>query len=214
MVEGSALGKTNSFFLASRGFATRHARVLGAMIAGLGDAARWAESHRDRVASALAEVTGIDLAIQTVAANRATFAIGTLTDDVIATQQAVADRFHRLGLIPGPWPSAKRSGSRCRHDPGSEVARQSSVVSRQSSVVIERDRAIVDRHRRRSGLVDRRLEPKLCGRARSSSPVSLHAKNTRLRSSMLRRGGASGRDVGSSNAVCADSRTGASALES
>jgi sulfonate transport system substrate-binding protein len=70
------------------------------VIAGLGDAARWAESHRDRVASALAEVTGVDLAIQTAAANRTTFAIGTLTDGLAATQQAVADRLHRLGLIP------------------------------------------------------------------------------------------------------------------
>jgi sulfonate transport system substrate-binding protein len=102
LAEGSALGKTNSFFLANREFAARHAGVLGAVIAGLGDTARWAESHRDRVASALAEVTGVDLAIQTVAANRATFAIGTLSDDLIATQQAVADRFHRLGLIPKP----------------------------------------------------------------------------------------------------------------
>jgi sulfonate transport system substrate-binding protein len=102
LVEGSALGNTNSFFLANRGFAARHAGVLDVVIAGLGDAARWAESHRDRVASALAEVTGVDLAIQTVAANRATFAIGTLTDDLVATQQAVADRFYRLGLIPKP----------------------------------------------------------------------------------------------------------------
>lgn len=102
LVEGSAIGKTNSFFLANRNFAAHHAEILGAAIAGLGEAARWAESHRDRVAQALAEVTGVDLTIQTVAANRASFAIGTLTEDVIATQQAVADRFHRLGLIPRP----------------------------------------------------------------------------------------------------------------
>jgi len=30
------------------------------------------------------------------------FAQVALTDDLIATQQAVADRFHRLGLIPNP----------------------------------------------------------------------------------------------------------------
>lgn len=102
LAEGAALGRTNSFFLANRGFAARHADVIRAAIAGLGDAARWAESHRDRVATALAEVTGVDLAVQTVAANRATFAIGALTEELVANQQAVADRFHRLGLIPRP----------------------------------------------------------------------------------------------------------------
>ena len=100
VVGSDRLGQTNSFFLANRGFAARHARALAAVITGLGEAARWAEAHRDRVASALAEATGVDLAIQTVAANRATFTLVPLTDDLVAAQQAVADRFHRLGLIP------------------------------------------------------------------------------------------------------------------
>jgi NitT/TauT family transport system substrate-binding protein/sulfonate transport system substrate-binding protein len=35
-------------------------------------------------------------------ASRSSFAIGTLTDDIIENQQAVADRLFRLGLIPQP----------------------------------------------------------------------------------------------------------------
>ena len=58
--------------------------------------------NRDEVASALAAVTGVPLEIQTVAANRASFVIGPVTDEIVATQQAVADRFHKLGLIPKP----------------------------------------------------------------------------------------------------------------
>ena len=42
------------------------------------------------------------LDIQTVAANRASFLIGAITDDIIETQQGVADRFYKLGLIPKP----------------------------------------------------------------------------------------------------------------
>jgi sulfonate transport system substrate-binding protein len=37
-----------------------------------------------------------------VAAERASFLIGAMTDDIIETQQGVADRFHKLGLIPRP----------------------------------------------------------------------------------------------------------------
>jgi sulfonate transport system substrate-binding protein len=48
----------------------------------------------------MAEVTGVDVEIQTIAARRSSFAIGKLTDDVVATQQAVADRFFKLGLVP------------------------------------------------------------------------------------------------------------------
>ena len=34
------------------------------------------------------------------AANRSSFAVGPITEDIIATQQGVADRFFKLGLIP------------------------------------------------------------------------------------------------------------------
>jgi sulfonate transport system substrate-binding protein len=40
--------------------------------------------------------------IQTIAAQRSSFAIGKLTDDIITTRQGVADRFFKLGLIPRP----------------------------------------------------------------------------------------------------------------
>jgi len=102
LVESSALGTTHSFYIAHRELAARHPGVLRTVIAALGRTAAWAESHRDQVAAALAQVTGVELAIQTVAANRSSFAIGALTDDIIANQQAVADRFYRQGLIPQP----------------------------------------------------------------------------------------------------------------
>jgi sulfonate transport system substrate-binding protein len=38
--------------------------------------------------------------IQTIAANRSVFRVGPITDDIVATQQGVADRFFKLGLIP------------------------------------------------------------------------------------------------------------------
>ena len=42
------------------------------------------------------------LEVQTIAATRASFLIGPVTDEIITMQQAVADRFHKLGLIPKP----------------------------------------------------------------------------------------------------------------
>jgi sulfonate transport system substrate-binding protein len=100
LVHGIEAGKTNSFYIGGRDFASRHGSLVRDVVMALAETARWAEANRDQVAQTLAAVTGLDLDIQTAAANRSSFAVGDLTEDIIATQQAVADRFYRLGLIP------------------------------------------------------------------------------------------------------------------
>jgi sulfonate transport system substrate-binding protein len=100
LINAGDVTKANSFYIANRGFATGHSAVLGDVIKVLAETARWAEAHRDQVAQALADVTGIPLDIQTMAAERSAFAIEPVSEDVIATQQGVADRFYKLGLIP------------------------------------------------------------------------------------------------------------------
>ncbi len=100
LVNAHEITKTNSFFIANREFARNHGPVLQQIIDVLASTATWAEAHRDEVAKSLSAVTGIPLDIQTIAANRAAFRIGPVTDDIVATQQGVADRFFKLGLIP------------------------------------------------------------------------------------------------------------------
>ena len=102
LVNAYEVAKTNSFYLANRDFANTRVRETREVIDGLAEAARWAEANRADVAAALAAVTGVPLEIQTVAANRTSFLIGPVTDEIVTTQQAVADRFHKLGLIPKP----------------------------------------------------------------------------------------------------------------
>lgn len=114
LINAHEVAKTNAFFIANRDFADKQPGSLREVIAGLATAATWAEGNRDAVAKSLHEITGVPLDIQTVAARRASFAIGPVTEGVIETQQGVADRFHRLGLIPKPitvrdivWKSAQ-----------------------------------------------------------------------------------------------------------
>jgi len=102
LVNASEITKTNSFYIANRDFAKTRGAVLQQIIDVTSSTAKWAESHRDEVAKALSAVTNIPLDIQTVAANRSSFAVGPITDDIILTQQGVADRFFKLGLIPKP----------------------------------------------------------------------------------------------------------------
>jgi sulfonate transport system substrate-binding protein len=100
LVSSSDIGRTNSFFIANRDFAKNHGPVLQQIIDVTSTTAKWAEAHRDQVAKSFSVVTGTPLDIQTVAANRESFFVGPITDDIIATQQGVADRFFKLGLIP------------------------------------------------------------------------------------------------------------------
>jgi sulfonate transport system substrate-binding protein len=102
LVDASEVTKTNSFYIANRDFAKSRGPVLQQIIDVTSSTAKWAESHRDEVAKSLSAITGIPLEIQTVAANRSSFAVGPITDDIVATQQGVADRFFKLGLIPKP----------------------------------------------------------------------------------------------------------------
>jgi sulfonate transport system substrate-binding protein len=100
LVNASEITKTNSFYIANRDFAKNHGPILQQIIDVTASTAHWAEQHRDEVAKSLSAVTGIPLDIQTVAAGRSSFVVGPMTDDIVATQQGVADRFFKLGLIP------------------------------------------------------------------------------------------------------------------
>ncbi|KAB0679105.1 sulfonate ABC transporter substrate-binding protein [Aureimonas leprariae] len=94
------LGATNSFFLANGTFAKDHADVLKSAIGALGKAGDWANANKDAVAEALSAATGVPVEIQKLTAERGDFTVTPVSPEIVATQQAVADRFAKLGLIP------------------------------------------------------------------------------------------------------------------
>jgi aliphatic sulfonates family ABC transporter substrate-binding protein len=92
----------NSFFLVNAGFAAKHPDVVATINGAIATATTWADQHRDQVAAIFSEASGVDLAAENRSVERAEFTFGPLNDDVLAQQQAVADRFQKLGLIPAP----------------------------------------------------------------------------------------------------------------
>lgn len=100
LVNAHEITKTNSFYIANREFAKNNGQILQQIVDVTTSTAAWAQAHPEEVAKSLSAVTGVPLDIQTIAAKRAGFAVGPVTDDIIATQQGVADRFFKLGLIP------------------------------------------------------------------------------------------------------------------
>jgi sulfonate transport system substrate-binding protein len=100
LVRSPEVLKVNTYFLSNRDFARENPAAVTTVVGALKVAAEWADANRDKVAAALHEVTGVPLEAQTLAANRAEFGIFPITDEIIASQQATADRFFKLKLIP------------------------------------------------------------------------------------------------------------------
>ena len=92
----------NSFFLVNRDFAVRHPQAVGAINEEIGKATEWSDKHRDELAALYTEASGVDIAAEKRSVDRAEFTFGPLSDAVLSEQQAVADRFQRVGLIPAP----------------------------------------------------------------------------------------------------------------
>jgi aliphatic sulfonates family ABC transporter substrate-binding protein len=100
LVAGDAVEPQSSFFLANRGFSEAHPRLVAQVLRVLADVGAWAGAHRDEVARLYAGATGLPFEATRRAAERGSFDVVPLSDAITAQQQRVADRFHRLGLIP------------------------------------------------------------------------------------------------------------------
>ena len=94
------IAKQNAFFLGNTDYVRANPEIIRAANEELAKVALWAEANRDAVARVLAEATGIDLAAWQRAVQRTDYRVAPLGEGVLEEQQRVADRFHKLGLIP------------------------------------------------------------------------------------------------------------------
>ena len=94
--------QSNGFLLANRDFAQNYPDTVVALLDEFRKKSEWATKHLDEVAEIIVAETGADRAAIFASIHRARFSVSPLTDKIIAEQQATADRFFRLGLIPRP----------------------------------------------------------------------------------------------------------------
>ncbi|SED34670.1 sulfonate transport system substrate-binding protein [Rhizobiales bacterium GAS191] len=102
LAEAAEVHRSNSFFLANREFTVKHPELVGTLNDELAKASIWAETHHAEVAAFLSEATGVDAESERKSVDRTAFRLSPVTDEIIAVQQRVADRFYKLGLIPKP----------------------------------------------------------------------------------------------------------------
>jgi sulfonate transport system substrate-binding protein len=94
--------KANAFYIAGSDFVEKYPALVARLNGVFASDGVWAEQHHEEVAKAQAEATGVDIDAIRRFVGRSNYRIVPVDDEVIKSQQAVADRFARLGLIPRP----------------------------------------------------------------------------------------------------------------
>jgi sulfonate transport system substrate-binding protein len=92
-----------SFFLGNGDFAKANPQVVTDVIDELAKVGRAAQTNLDDTVTALAEITGVPADVTRITLTRPGADLGsvsTITDDAVSYQQALADEFYGLGIVP------------------------------------------------------------------------------------------------------------------
>jgi len=101
LTTGRGLSGNNSFYLASRGFATQYPEAIAALFEELTQADRFVQTRRPDAIKLISDFSGLDAGVVSLFLQRRPASpVGLLGAATIADQQRVADAFFKLGLIP------------------------------------------------------------------------------------------------------------------
>ena len=100
LTTAEGVAPTNSFFLASRAFTEQEPGTVLALLDAINATADWALANPEALAQTLAGITGVPLPAQRVSAARGIYAVQPMNEAIIAQQQAIADTFAGLRVIP------------------------------------------------------------------------------------------------------------------
>lgn len=92
--------RTSSFYIGNKDFTLKYPEIVALLNSEFAKASKCGEANQGEIVKALHEATGVEVEALNVSISRAAFNVVPV-DEVIATnQQIIADRFHKLGLIP------------------------------------------------------------------------------------------------------------------
>jgi sulfonate transport system substrate-binding protein len=103
LINAVEVTKSNSFFLANRDFTDANGQVVVDVIDELAKVGKSAQSNLDETVKELSEITGVPADVTRVTLTRKDADLGsvsTITDAAAAYQQALADEFYGLGILP------------------------------------------------------------------------------------------------------------------
>lgn len=100
LVDATGVVNNRAYYFTSRYFATKNADVLRIAIEEVNTIDTWASRKKEAAAAELSVVLGLDKSITDLYLSRARFGTAPVTREILAEQQAIADTFFDLKLIP------------------------------------------------------------------------------------------------------------------
>jgi sulfonate transport system substrate-binding protein len=100
LTDGEGLVANREFFFAARQFAESHPEIIQALTSAIDRAATWTKEKPAEVAAYLSHDVGVDEKLLEVITRRQPWGFHPIDAAVLADQQAIADAFFQLGLIP------------------------------------------------------------------------------------------------------------------
>jgi sulfonate transport system substrate-binding protein len=101
LTTGTGLSNNNSFYLASRAFATDYPDVLAVLFEELSRADQFVQQHRPEAIKLISAYSGLDAGVVSLFLQRRPASpVGPISPKTLQSQQQVADSFQKLSLIP------------------------------------------------------------------------------------------------------------------
>ncbi|WP_183734211.1 sulfonate ABC transporter substrate-binding protein [Rhizobium sp. BK275] len=97
---GEGIVPNHQFYLGTKTLVNGHAPVIGLLIDAISEIDEWTKSDTAAAASELSPSVGIPEPVLVKALERQSYGVKSLDDSVVAQQQAIADTFFQLRLIP------------------------------------------------------------------------------------------------------------------
>jgi sulfonate transport system substrate-binding protein len=100
LADGEGLAPNHQFYLGAQKFVEANPAVIDAVVDAVAEVDRWGQANPKALAEELSPGIGIPVPILEIALKRQSYGIKPLDASVVAQQQAIADTFFQLGLIP------------------------------------------------------------------------------------------------------------------
>jgi sulfonate transport system substrate-binding protein len=100
LANGNGVVSNHQFFLASRPYASKRVDIVAIVLEELAAVDQWTKANPKDAATALSPQIGLDQPTLELALSRGGYGVTPVSDAVLAEQQAIADSFYELKLIP------------------------------------------------------------------------------------------------------------------
>ncbi|MDT8990267.1 sulfonate ABC transporter substrate-binding protein [Curvibacter sp. APW13] len=100
LVDAKGVVNNRGYYFTSREFATKNTDVLKIAIEEINAIDTWASKNQKEAAAELSKVLGLDKSITELYLSRAAYGTAPVNSAILAEQQAIADTFFELKLIP------------------------------------------------------------------------------------------------------------------